>query len=74
MVTKYFVHAQWDEEGKCWYVSDTNIPGLFAEADNLETFQRELDELVPALLELNSPPPNDFFVSFSHQKYFKHAS
>ena len=71
---QYFVRADWDDEAKCWYVSDTNVPGLCAEGDTLESFQKEVFELVPTLIELNELPTHDFLVNFSHQKLYKHAS
>lgn len=74
MKKQYFVRADWDDEAKCWYVSDTNIPGLFAEADTLENFQRELFELIPTLIGLNASSREEFTVNFSHEKHFRHAS
>jgi len=49
----YFAEISWDEEAGVWYVSDTNFPGLVAEADSEGDLARKIRELVPELYELN---------------------
>lgn len=49
----YFVKAEWDAEAKVWYVSNTDVPGLAAEADTTEALFALLQELIPELIELN---------------------
>lgn len=43
----------YDPETKVFIVLDSNIPGLVAEASNLEKLGSKLDDVIPELLELN---------------------
>lgn len=52
--TPNFVKAEWDEEAGVWYVSNTDVPGLAAEADSPEELLKLLDALIPELIELNA--------------------
>lgn len=54
MTKQYFVKAEWDAEAGVWYIADTDVPGLVAEAETLEGLGREVCELVPEMLELNA--------------------
>ena len=49
----YYVRADWDEEAEVWYVSQSDVPGLVAEAETAEKLIALLNELIPELLELN---------------------
>ena len=49
----YFAEISRDEEAGVWYVSDTNVPGLVAEAASERELQEKIRELVPELYELN---------------------
>ena len=49
------IEARWDEEGGVWYVSDSDVPGLHAEADTPEALLDTLRELVPELVDANLP-------------------
>ena len=49
----YYAANSWDEEAGVWYVSDTNVPGLVAEAVSKQELLRKIHELVPELYELN---------------------
>ncbi len=49
----YFAEISRDEEAGVWYVSDTNFPGLVAEAASERELQDKIRELVPELYELN---------------------
>ncbi len=49
----YYVRADWDEEAEVWYVSQSDVPGLVAEAETSEKLIALLNELIPELLELN---------------------
>lgn len=65
----YFVKADWDEEAKVWYVTHTDIPGLVAEADTPQAMIDLVSELVPELLEMNSPgsdPVVPYSIMFDH--------
>lgn len=47
------VHVVWDEEAKVWYVAESNIPGLAAEAATTEDMLSKLRTLIPELVALN---------------------
>ncbi len=49
----YFAEIAWDENADVWYVSDTNFPGLVAEAVSERELVRKVRDLVPQLYELN---------------------
>lgn len=49
----FFVKAEWDDEAKVWYVSQTDVPGLVAEADTPDELTEKLLVLVPEMLEEN---------------------
>ena len=53
MENTYFAEISWDEEAGVWYISDTNFPGLVAEAASEHDLQVKIRELVPELYELN---------------------
>lgn len=52
---KFKINVQWDDEARVWYVEDSNVPGLVAEASTVEAMQALLRVRVPELLELNMP-------------------
>ena len=47
------VHVSWDEEAHVWFVQNSDVPGLSAEAATLDEMHAELKYLVPELLTLN---------------------
>lgn len=47
------VKAEWDEEAQVWYVTESDLPGLVAEADTSEALLAKVRVLVPELVELN---------------------
>lgn len=49
----YFAEISWDEEAGVWYVSDTDFPGLVAEAASESVLLEKIRDLVPELYELN---------------------
>lgn len=51
----FIINVQWDDEAHVWYVEDSNVPGLVAEAPTVEAIQALLRVRVPELLELNMP-------------------
>lgn len=51
----YTVHCEWDAEAKVWYVADSDVPGLAAEAPTVEAMQAVLLERVPELVRANVP-------------------
>jgi len=51
---QFTVKAEWDAEAGVWYVAESDVPGLVAEADTLEELAKDLMVLVPEMLELNA--------------------
>ena len=49
----YFATISWDDDAGVWYISDTDFPGLVAEAGSQRDLVRKVRELVPELYELN---------------------
>ena len=49
----YFAALSWDEEAGVWYVSETNFPGLVAEAGTQQELIGKIHRLVPELYEAN---------------------
>ncbi len=48
---KVVVRAEWDEEAQVWYVAETSLPGLNAEADTVEQLVETLPGMIQDLLE-----------------------
>ena len=53
MAHTYHTTISWDEGAGVWYVSDTDFPGLVAEADTQQELVRKIHQLVPELFEAN---------------------
>lgn len=49
----YFAKVSWDEDAGVWYISETDFPGLVAEADSQRQLVHKVRDLVPELYELN---------------------
>lgn len=49
----YYAELSRDDEAGVWYVSDTDIPGLVAEATSERELVVKIRELVPELYEFN---------------------
>lgn len=49
----YFASVSWDEEAGVWYVSETDFPGLVAEAGTQQELIRKIHRLVPESYEAN---------------------
>ena len=49
----YFAAVSWDEEAGVWYVSETDFPGLVAEAGTQQELIGKIHRLVPELYETN---------------------
>ena len=47
------VKAEWDDEARVWFVAESDLPGLVAEADSPETLLAKIRVLVPELVDLN---------------------
>ncbi len=50
----HFVHCEWDDEAKVWYVAHSTVPGLATEAAEPTELLQKLRTLIPELLELNA--------------------
>lgn len=64
----FFVKAEWDGDAAVWYVSNTDVPGLAAEADTPEELLKLLNTLIPELIELNGfdGEPVPYSLMFDH--------
>jgi hypothetical protein len=47
------VRAKWDAEAGVWYVADSNLPGLVAEADTVDALHDKVIARVRELADLN---------------------
>ncbi|MGO9036931.1 MAG: DUF1902 domain-containing protein [Steroidobacteraceae bacterium] len=54
-MVEFTVTCEWDNEATVWYVSESNVPGLTAEAPTQESMEKLLDVRIPELLRLNRP-------------------
>lgn len=53
MAHTYHATMSWDGEAEVWYVSDTDFPGLVAEAPTQKELVKKIHLLVPELFETN---------------------
>lgn len=53
MAHTYYAEMFRDGEAGVWYVSDTDVPGLVAEANSEHGLIMKIRELMPKLYELN---------------------
>ncbi len=44
----YWVQAEWDDEAKCWYTVESNVPGLATGADTIPELVEKLRAMVPS--------------------------
>lgn len=51
----FTITCEWDAEAEVWYVSESNVPGLAAEAPTVEAMNAVLRERVPELIRANVP-------------------
>lgn len=51
----FTVHCSWDSEARVWYVDESDVPGLVAEAPTVEAMGALLEKRIPELLQLNRP-------------------
>ena len=52
-MTLWTIRADYDPEAKVWWTSDSEVPGLVAEADTLEQLAEKLEYLVPEMVDAN---------------------
>lgn len=53
MTVPWHATLSWDNQAKVWYVSETNFPGLAAEACTAPALLAKLERLAPELFELD---------------------
>lgn len=53
MQRAYSAVILWDEESSLWYVSETDFPGLVAEAETQQKLAQKIRLLVPELYDAN---------------------
>ena len=53
MTHTYHATLSWDGEAEVWYISDTDFPGLVAEAPTQKELVDKIHLLVPELFETN---------------------
>lgn len=58
-IKQFYVHAEWDQEAKVWFVADSDVPGLATEATSLDTLVEKLKVMIPEMLELNGVIQSD---------------
>jgi hypothetical protein len=50
----FHVWIAWDHEASVWYVRDSDLPGLVAEADTVDALREKLPPRVRELVDLNA--------------------
>ena len=53
MQETYSAAILWDEEARVWYVSETDFPGLVAEAETQQDLLQKIRGLIPELSAAN---------------------
>ena len=53
IANSYWVKAERDAEAGCWYVAESDVPGLAAGAGTVPELMERLRILVPEMLEAN---------------------
>lgn len=51
----FTIKCEWDADAKVWYVAESDVPGLAAEAPTVEKMQEILLARIPELIQLNLP-------------------
>jgi len=65
------VRAGWDAEVQVWYVEDSDIPGLAAEADSLDALRERLRVIIPDLLADRQDVPDELevdLIAYAHDR------
>jgi predicted RNase H-like HicB family nuclease len=57
MPKAYMINAEWDQDAGVWIATSQDVPGLCAQASNLEELVEVVKALVPELLEANQALP-----------------
>lgn len=79
----WMVRAEYDPQARVWYVSDSDLPGLAADAETVEALAEKCGRMLPDLLDLNaqliSDParlkgPHNIHVVAHHERDFAVAA
>jgi predicted RNase H-like HicB family nuclease len=65
------VRVAWDDEAKVWYVEESDISGLAAEADSVEELRRKVPVIIQDLLEDETDRPDEIeidFIAYAHDR------
>lgn len=71
------VRAVWDPEARVWYVDESDIEGLAAEADSLEALRERLRVIIPDLLSDRADTPDELevdLIAYAHDRMTLHAA
>lgn len=53
------IEVQFDDEARVWFVNDSSLPGLSAEADSLDRLKAKLPDMIADLIECNGLQVDD---------------
>jgi hypothetical protein len=53
MYPSILIQGQWDEEAEVWTVKSSDVPGLVIEADTWAAAIKEIELVLPDLLEIS---------------------
>ena len=65
------VRVSWDDEAKVWYVEESDIAGLVAEAETLEELRRKVPIIIQDLWEDEADRPEELeidFIAYAHDR------
>jgi hypothetical protein len=48
------VHADYDVEARVWYVRESDMPGLWCDAETLDGLEHKIGPMIEDLLEINA--------------------
>ncbi len=53
-MARWTIRAEYDPEAEVWWTSDSDIPGLAADAATLDELARKIGVMLPDLLDVNA--------------------
>jgi predicted RNase H-like HicB family nuclease len=53
-MTVWTIRAEYDPEAHVWWVADSDLPGIAADAETLEALAAKAGSMIPALLEIHA--------------------
>ena len=48
------IRAEYDPESACWWIADSDVPGLAADAATLEKLAEKIGAMLPNLLDIHA--------------------